>query len=257
MSADSDGTIADGVRFVLVEPQTPGNAGAAARALKNFGFRRLTLVRPTFALDDPQARTLARDAQDVLASADLCADLDLALAGAGAVVGATARTGKHRHPHFRLDHLAPELARMAASGDLAVVFGREDRGLTDDELDRCTHLCHVPTARAYVSLNLAQSVLLVAWELRRATLAAEPEPLGLAADHRSREAMYEHLESALRAIGFLHDDSAVPMMRRLRRLLGRARPTPTEVRIVRGMARQVRWLAEQAGVVTGRDDGRD
>jgi len=234
-------------RFVMVEPRSPGNAGAAARAIKNLGFRRLVLVQPGFELDDPAARMLAVDAGDVLAASTIVADLDAALDGAQAVVGTTARAGKHRRPHWRLDAFAGELARLASAGELALVFGREDRGLTDDELDRCTHLVHLPASAEYASFNLAQAVLLAGYELRRALLAPPPPVLAEpAADHASREALYAHLERALRAVGFLYEDSAVPMMRRLRRMLGRVELTATEVRILRGVARQVLWAANQA-----------
>ena len=119
------------------------------------------------------------------------------LASRRMVVGTTARTGKHRQPHWRLDELACEIVATAAQAELAVVFGREDRGLTDRELDRCTHLVHLPASRAYPSFNLAQAVLLVAYELRRATLRPSGADNGLPADQAAREAMYGHLERAL------------------------------------------------------------
>jgi len=233
------------VRFVLVEPQRGGNVGAAARALKNLGFERLVLVRPRFASSDAEARKMAVGAADVLERAERHEDLDAALRGARSVVGTSRRTGKYRKPHYRLDLFADELGRLAAVGELAVVFGREDSGLTDQELDRCTHLVHLPAAEAYPSFNLAQAVLLVAYELRRA-MPVEPEPddaLGPPAGHEEREAMYRHLTRALLAIGFLQDDTAETMMRRLRRLLGRAGMTSEEVTVLRGIARQTLWAA--------------
>ena len=125
----------ENVRFVLVEPQYAGNTGSTARALKNLGFSRLVLVRPEFRLDDPEARKMAVDARDVLAAARGCDDLDEALDGAQATIGTSRRTGKHRRPHWRLDPFAPQLARLAAAGELAIVFGREDSGLNDGELE--------------------------------------------------------------------------------------------------------------------------
>jgi TrmH family RNA methyltransferase len=237
-----------GVRFVLVEPATAGNAGSAARALKNLGFSRLVLVRPRFDREDRQARMMAVDAADLLARAEVHGDLDAALAGARTIVGTSARKGKYRRPHYRLDLFSEELVRLAAAGELAVVFGREDKGLTDRELDRCTHLIHLPAADDYPSFNLAQALLLVAYELRRAAAGWLPrEPLDPPAPHDERERMYVHLAEALLAIGFLQDDTAESMMRRLRRLFGRAALTSEEVTILRGVARQTLWAAGLAG----------
>ena len=237
------------VRFVLVQPQSAGNAGAAARAIKNLGFSRLVLVSPQFRRDDPEARMMAVEARDVLAAARVCDGLDDALGGAQAVVGATRRTGKHRRPHWRLDQFAPGLARLAQVGELALVFGREDSGLRDVELDRCTQLIYLPGSESYGSFNLAQAVLLVAYELRLAELGHAEESIEPPADHASREALYAHLQEALLAIGFLHRDTVTPIMRQLRRLLGRANLTPHDVRILRGLARQTQWAAGQAGLL--------
>jgi len=238
------------VRFVLVEPQTGGNVGSVARALKNLGFNRLVLVRPQFDPRDREARKMAVGCVDVLERAERHDDLDMALAGARSIVGTSRRKGKYRKPHYRLDRFSDDLARLTAAGEVAFVFGREDSGLTDDELDRCTHLVHLPAADEYPSFNLAQAVLLVAYELRRATsTAAVPDPLDPPAEHTEREAMYRHLAEALLAIGFLQEDTAETMMRRLRRMLGRAGLSSDEVTIVRGIARQALWAAGQARAV--------
>jgi tRNA/rRNA methyltransferase len=236
-------TLSDHAVFVLVEPQFGGNVGASARALKNLGFHRLRLVRPACDPTGEEARRLAVDAEDVLRAAEVHDDLDHALAGAATVVGMTRRTGKHRHPHYRLDDVALELAALAERAGIALVFGREDHGASDADLDRCTHLVRLPASDDYPSFNLAQAVLLTAYELRRARLPAGPDPHGVPADHAAREAMYEHLREALWRIGYLHEDSDVPMMRRLRRMLGKAKLTDEEVRILRGVAHQVLWLA--------------
>ena len=249
------------IRFVLVEPKIGGNVGAAARALKNLGFDSLVAVSPTWdPRTDENARRMAKDAGDVLERMQVLDDLDTALDGAIAVIGTSRRRGKHRRPHGRLDRLASDMARLAESGRIAVVFGREAHGLSDAELDRCTHLVHFPSGDAYPSFNLAQAVLLVAYELRLAlegptydAECADDPP----ADHATREAMYRHLQSALEAIGFLHDDSVEPMMRRIRRMLGKAELTANEARIVRGIARQTLWLSTQTGIVDDRQSPED
>jgi TrmH family RNA methyltransferase len=236
-------SLSDHAVFVLVEPQFGGNVGAAARALKNLGFARMRLVRPACDPRGEEARRMAVDAEDVLERAEVHDDLDRALAGASTVAGLTRRAGKHRHPHYRLDTVADELAALGEQAGIALLFGREDHGASDADLDRCTHLVRLPASDEYPSFNLAAAVLLTAYELRRVRLPAEPDPVGPPADHGSREAMYEHLREALWKVGYLHEDSAVPMMRRLRRMLGKARLTDEEVRILRGVAHQVLWLA--------------
>ena len=247
-------------RFLLVEPRYAGNVGSTARVMKNFGFQRLELAAPSCSTEDEEARRFAVDAGDVLAAATVHASLDEALASATSVVGLSRRMGKQRQPHYRVDEIAPRLAGMvrhAPAGEVVLLFGREADGLHDRELDQCTHLAYIPTSEAYPATNLAQAVAIVAYELSRAidalSPAAAPRPLGTAndaeeiddalADHTAREAMYAHLEESLAAIGFLKDGQVEGMMRRLRRILGRAQLTAGDVGVVRGIARQVLWLS--------------
>jgi len=239
----------DRVRFVLVNPQSGGNVGSAARAIKNFGFSRLDLVDPACEPLGREARMMSVDARDVLERATVYGGLDEALAGSSAVVGTTRRVGRHRRPHWRLDALMPRLVRLAGEGELAMVFGREDSGLTDGELDRCTHLVYLPSADPYPSINLSQAVMLVAYELRMAAIGpAERETVGTPAVHREREEMYGHLEQALVTIGFLSRDTRDVIMRRFRRILGRAELSSEEVKMFRGVARQTLWVSREAGL---------
>ena len=247
-------------RFILVEPRYAGNVGAAARVLKNLGYTRLELAAPYCEKGDEEARRMAVDAGDVLAGAVVHADLDAALPRAACVVGMSRRMGKHRQPHFRIDEIAPVLAGLAREpglGEIALLFGREADGLHDRELDLCTHLAYIPTSDRYPAMNLAQSIAITAYEIARAIDAVRPapapRPLGTEdgteepheglAGHDTREAMYAHLEDALAAIGFLKDGQVEGMMRRLRRILGRAQLTAGDVAVVRGIARQVLWLS--------------
>jgi TrmH family RNA methyltransferase len=240
------------VRFVLVEPRYGGNVGAAARVIKNFGFDRLDVVDPREGTDHEEALRMAVDAADVLQSARTHHTLDEALEGAATVVGTSRRMGKHRQPHHRLDALAPLLPGLADRGELALVFGREDHGLSDVDLDRCTHLVYVPTDAAYPALNVAQTIAIVAYEARRAldaTAVQAPDPdEEVLAEHAGREAMYAHLEEALSAIGFLKIGQLEGMMRRLRRILSRAQLTAGDVDVVRGIARQILWLSRESGL---------
>ena len=246
------------VRFVLVEPASGGNVGASARALKNLGFSRLALVGPRCDPLGRHARGMAVDAADLLQATSVHATLDEALVGARTVVGTSRRTGKGRRPHFRLDVFAGEVLGLARAGELAVVFGREECGLTDEELDRCTHVVHFLAQPDYPSFNLAQAVLLVAYELRRAESDGLPVvPLDVPASHEEREAMYGHLERALLAIGFLQPSASDAIMRRFRRLFGRASLTAREVRMLHGVAQQALWVAGRASDAPAAEDDAD
>ena len=249
-----------GPTFVLVGPQSAGNVGSVARALTNLGFTRLTIVHPECDPLDPAARRMAVHGIDVLASARIVDDLDVALASATAVLGTSAQRGKQRVPHWRLDRMRGELERLPLDG-LHVMFGREDSGLTDEELDRCTHLVGLAVHPGYTSFNLAQAVLLVGYELFLANgardLASDPHAGLPFAAQAEREAMYTHWGRALEAIGFVQPSTATSIGRRFRRLFGRARLRRDEVVMLRGLARQTLWAAGQAGLADAADEPSD
>jgi len=239
----------DEVRFVLVRPGGGGNVGAAARAMKNMGFASLHLVDPR-PFDAGEARRLAHNATEVLATARHWPSLAAAVADCRWVVGTTRRAGRRRRAT-----LAPrDLARVASGEErarrpLALVFGPEEDGLAAPELALCHDVVRIPTHPAHPSLNLAQAVLLVAYELR----LAAPEVASAAAGRLRRpeaaaaelEQLYAHLEEALLAIQFVSRDTAPHRMLDLRRLLGRARLEPAEVRLLRGICRQALWAARR------------
>ncbi len=246
------------IRVVLVRPQHPGNVGAAARAMKNMGLATLVVVgdRP---LDVGAAAAMAVHARDVLEDARTVSTFADAVADCGLVIGTCGRGGDAAATSPRA--LAPAIVAASAANAVALVFGPEDSGLANDELMRCHRVLTIPTADAYTSLNLAQAVLICAYELRLASasmLAAESRGASDAedaatmaplVDAASAERMYAALEQALRAIGFLHRDNGVHMMRALRRLLGRAGLDAYENRVLLGLARQIAWAAGR-----GRDD---
>ena len=182
----------------------------------------------------------------VLRSAREAASSGEAFGDAGLVIGTTRRSGKNRGPVVDVREAVQRAATAVASGSqVALVFGREDAGLTTAELDACHLLARIPTAPDYPSLNLAQAVMVVAYELQRAV--AE----GVAADGRERapaaeiEAMFVHVASVLDEIGFLNPQNPGEIMHGVRRLLGRAELDRREVRILRGIFHQVRWAARK------------
>jgi tRNA/rRNA methyltransferase len=236
-------TAAD-IAFVLVRPHSAGNIGAAARALKNMGFADLRVVAPA-ARNRRMAAAMAVHAADVLADARTFADLDSALADCTVTVGTTCRSGLYRSGASDLRAAAPGLVALARSNRIAVIFGAEDHGLTNDELKRCQRLIMIPAAPEYPSLNLAQAVMVVAYELRVAAAAGhrgEPAPAFALASEI--EAMLARMADALVAIGFLPEDNPDHIMFALRAVLGRSGLTARELDIFNGIARQMRWVAE-------------
>lgn len=230
------------VRIVLVDTSHPGNIGAAARAMKNMGLRRLYLVEPKlFPHADATAR--ASGADDLLAQATVCASLDEALAGCSLVVGASARLRNLQAPLLDPRQCAEQtLKELSAdeSAECAIVFGREHSGLTNDELGRCHHLVHIPSDPEYSSLNLAAAVQVVSYELRMASLVEQGDDISVEESESLAPAedmarFYEHLEQTLVDVGFLDPENPRIMMQRLRLLFNRSRPNVTEMNILRGI----------------------
>ena len=232
--------------FVLFRPQSGGNVGAAARALKNMGFDDLRLVGRVPS-NDREAVKMAVHADDILASATVYPDLAGALADCSLAVGTTSRRGGYRSRATPLRPAAIELDALAASNKIALVFGREDRGLTNHELKLCHRLITIPTAPEYPSLNLAQAVMVVAYELMMAASALAvvdggPTPEFVAAS--VSDPMLQRMADALVSIGFIPDDNPDHIMFALREIFGRSGLTAREAEIFNGMARQMRWVAE-------------
>ncbi|HET8691428.1 MAG TPA: RNA methyltransferase [Steroidobacteraceae bacterium] len=222
------------IRIVLVDAQHPGNIGASARAMRNMGLESLVLVRPA-SHADPEAVARAAGAADLLASARVASTVDEAIGDCGLVLGATARP---RAANWRvLDARAAAAAAVTASAarPVAILFGGERAGLSNEEIARCDALLTIPTRGGYGSLNLAQSVQVVCYEIAMAARAPTAEPRAAEpASADEMEAMHAHLERVMRRSGFMHEGNAASLAARVRRLLARARPDGAEVRILRG-----------------------
>ena len=237
----------DHCRVVLVRTHYPGNLGAAARIMCNFGLRDLVLVSPVADINDRNARQMSTHGEHLLDSARVVDDLGAAVSDCAVVVGTSGPTaGLYRKqtvgtPAEMLRHLVEPLRRGARA---ALVFGSEPNGLTNEEVSRCHHLIHIPTGPEYGSLNVAQAVAICLYELRKqwtgGAVAGEEaiEPLATFAE---QELLFEQLRQALEAIHFLYGDKAAPLMHAVRHLLGKARLTIQEVKILLGLARQIRW----------------
>ncbi len=235
----------DNVRVVLVRPQSAGNVGAVARALKNMGIHELCLVEPACVLPASEADAMAVHARDVLQAARAVPSLPAALEGCGLVVGTTCRGGAYRVAARPPRAAAGDIVRAAAANRVALVFGPEDHGLSNEEVRHCQQLLTIPTAAAYASLNLAQAVLLCCYELFLAAQTPQAPARPRAAAERV-EFMFQRLQAALLSIGFLNPVNPEHIMFSIRRLLGEAALDDRDVRIVLAMARQMEWCAEAA-----------
>jgi tRNA/rRNA methyltransferase len=239
-------------RVVLVRPQFAGNVGSVARVMRNMGLSELVLVMPEADIDDRQARQLSTHGEDILDRSRTVAELGEAVGDCVLVAGTSARRGGlfRRQSVGLPEEVSGRLVEAMPSGPVALVFGPERTGLTDDEVTRCHYLIHIPTSEEYPALNLAQAVTVCLYELRRAWLrvsdisVSQQEP---AAPFADQERAYEQLRVALEEIHFLYGEKGPALMHGLRHLLGRARPTEMEVRLLMGLARQIRWFVERHG----------
>jgi tRNA (cytidine32/uridine32-2'-O)-methyltransferase len=230
----NDHSLLSRIRIVLVEPQHPGNIGAAARAMKTMGLHDLALVRPQ-KFPHKDAADMAVGAVDLLERAAVFADLRQAVADCAYVVGSSARLRSLPHNTTTPRELAPRLAREVA-GRIAIVFGPERVGLSNDNFELCHELVSVPADPEFRVLNLASAVQILCYELRLAAGAALPAaPERQPVNQEEMELFYEHLERVLVAIRFLNPEHPRQLMRRLKRMYARAAPDENEMNILRGI----------------------
>jgi tRNA/rRNA methyltransferase len=227
------------VSIVLVEPQSPGNVGSVARVMMNTGFNDLVLINPC-PYHNNEAYSMACKADPLLLSARTVPGLDAYAPGAGMTAGATRRSGRLRHPVLTLDEAAPMMLGHARGNKVSILFGREDRGLTNEELRGCDMLFEIPTHQGYPSLNLSHAVLLVC---HRLFTMAEPRGATIvAADRAGVEEMFSHMERMLRGLGYGEKGGKHlldSILRGSRRLFGRTGLMQKEVNMLRGIFTRV------------------
>ena len=231
----------DRVRIVLSHTSHPGNIGAAARAMKTMGLSRLVLVNPK-SFPDPEAVSRAVGADDILDRAMVCSSLDEALSGCVFAVAASARHRSLGPAPMQARESGPVVLERAAEGAVALVFGNETAGLSNEEVQRCQATVFIPANPEYTSLNLGAAVQLLCYELRLAAFAGRPpvvtktvpfaSPL---ATNDDVERFYAHLERVMIATEFLDPAQPKRLMPKLRRLFGRAELERDEINILRGI----------------------
>lgn len=235
----------DSVRIVLVEPAGALNVGSIARIMKNMGLSQLVLVNPVCDPTSEEARRMAVHAGDVLAAAQIVESLPQALIGCHRAIATAVR---QRSPDTPLEHPRTALPWLIEPGfTTALIFGSEDHGLSNEELQYAQRFVYIPSSDRYTSLNLAQAVAICCYELAQA-LPLQDSPPSLEttapASLDALEGYYQQLEALLLEIGYLHPHTAFSRMEKLRRFFNRAQPSELEVAMLRGMVRQMEWAIE-------------
>jgi tRNA/rRNA methyltransferase len=230
------------VRIVLVRPQGSGNIGSIARAMKNLGAGELAIVGRARTRSF-WARAMAVHGRDILSAAQPYDTIRAAVADCRLVVGTTCRSGLYRKHSQTPRELAPDIAAAARTGKVAVIFGPEDHGLSNKDLEHCQLLVTIPTHPDYRSLNVAQAAVICLYEIYLAAAVPIPSPLQRA-DAESIERLFDRMKRTLLKIGFLDAENPEHILLAFRRILGRAALEDKDVRILTGMFRQIEWYAD-------------
>ena len=232
------------IRIVLVRPRGSGNIGSIARAMKNLGLTDLSIVGKARTRSF-WARAMAVHGRDILAEAKCYETIREAIAECALVIGTTCRAGLYRQHSQAPRELALEIVAAAQTGKVALIFGPEDHGLSNKDLEHCQLLITIPTHPDYPSLNVAQAVVICLYEIYIASLTGTGKSNIERADAESIERLFERMRRTLLKIGFLDSENPEHMLLAFRRILGRAGLEDKDVRIFTGLFRQIEWYMEQ------------
>lgn len=238
----------ENIRIVLVDPKYAGNIGSICRVMMNMGITDLALVAPHAELDWEEARKLAYKAEPMLAQIKIFQTLEEAVAGCTVVAGTSARTGFYRDHAYLPREIAPVVLDSAAHHKTALVFGREDKGLFNDEIAVCTHIINIPSSELYRSLNLSHAVMICCYELFLLANDASykpPEECSPEADGKMRARLYDAWSAMMLETEFCEKEKLNHMMLGLRRIFSRGKLTDNDVKILLGIAKQSRWVAAE------------
>jgi tRNA/rRNA methyltransferase len=244
----------ENIAVILVQPQIPENIGSVARAMNNMGIPRLILVKPENCDLTRIVKMATGTSIDIVEAMEVHEDLMDALRPFQYVVGTTARTGSHRPALTDPRRLAQDLISVSQQNLVAVLFGPEDRGLSNEHLRYCHTIATIPTSR-FASLNLSQAVMIICYEIFLAGHEPSDDHLPRLANKFELEGMYDHLKEVLMKIGFVNPQNPEHWMLNIRRFLSRIPLRARDVRIIRGICRQIDWYEEQ--VTRSREGKRD
>ncbi|MBO7166088.1 MAG: RNA methyltransferase [Kiritimatiellae bacterium] len=237
----------DNIKIVLVGTLYSGNVGSACRAMANMGIKKLVLAAPNIQNGWDEGERMAVHATDIMNAREEYATFEEAVADCVAVVGTTARGGMYRQHVKTPREWAPEILRLAEAGPVAIVFGREDKGLLNEEVAQCTHLIRIPVDEGYTSINLSQAVLITCYELFTAAGTYRPpcekSPPALQAQ---KIQLAKNWREMLLEIGFMGQDQADHMMQGIHRIFSRGVFSKDDAAIMLGVARQALWAAHAA-----------
>ena len=233
------------ISIVLYKPKYAGNIGSVARAAKNMGISKIVVVGTADYDREAMQQRSTHLAADVLDQILYFDSIEAALGGFNYIVGTTARLGKARGPFVSPRAAAQNIADLSQKNSIALLFGPEDTGLANDQLRLCHSVVTIPTSREFTSLNLSQAVMILCYEIfiasSLAATAAEATPkLALSSE---TEGMYQQIKDLLAEIGFLNPENPEYWMLDLRRFFSRSGLLSREVKIIRGICRQLEWYA--------------
>jgi tRNA/rRNA methyltransferase len=243
------------IRIVLVRPRGSGNIGSIARAMKNMGQTELAIVG-TARTRSFWARAMAVHGRDILSHAKCYETIREAIADCTLVVGTTCRAGLYRTHSQPPRELAPEIAAAAQTGKVALIFGPEDHGLSNKDLEHCQLLVTIPAHPSYQSLNVAQAAVICLYEIYAASLTKPAKSKIKRADAENVERLFERMRTVLLKIGFLDSENPEHMLLAFRRILGRAGLEDKDVRIFTGLFRQIEWYIDKGWKVIDEKEKR-
>ena len=242
------------ISIVLVAPQGPINVGSVCRCMMNFGFSDLRLVTPCPEYRSLDARRMALKAESILMHAPVFPTLQQALADCHLAFGTTRRFGKYREDFFTPEQSAAHALSRSSNSRVAFVFGREDRGLHNSELDLCQFFVTIPTDSAYPSMNLSHAITLLLYELHKGAMnaAMTPNDGQVQAQADDVENMFQHMRRTLLDADYLDPQNPDHVLRAFRRLFGRTGLSDREVRILQGLWSRIDWIEGEREKLSGR-----
>ena len=238
----------DNIRIVLVGTLYTGNVGSSCRAMANMGIRHLRLAAPNLQNSWDEGERLAVHATDIMNAREEYSSLEEAVADCVAVVGTTAREGLYRQHSKTPRECAPDLLSLAQTGPVAIVFGREDKGLLNEEIAQCTHLLRIPVSEGYTSINLSQAVLITTYELFTASgTYLPPKEKAPPAPQAQKAQLIKNWSNMLIETGFMKEEQKDHFMQGFQRVFSRGVFSKDDAALMLGVARQVSWAIKNQG----------